>query len=234
MIPHQRQQSSLTNVQETRTPGYSPTFTTNLRYYQSGTLAITSGIPSTYVFAANGLYDPDVAFGGHQPMFFDQVMLSYNHYVGLTARATVTFKNLSSNTTTCCLRVDPDTTPITDITRMMEFGAYDTEALEAKGVYGANKTVTSFIDVTKVQGLRNLRDDPNMRGTIASNPAEMSYFHVMAWDQIGNSSSVFFEIVIDFKGLFLEPRVLSTSIQRTLHLLICDEEKKQAAAKLTR
>jgi len=42
-------------------------------------------------FAANGLFDPNIQVGGHQPLGFDQWALYYNHYVVLGSKITVRF-----------------------------------------------------------------------------------------------------------------------------------------------
>ena len=43
----------------------------------------------THSFSANGLYDPNLAVGGHQPMGFDEQMAIYDHYCVLGAKITV-------------------------------------------------------------------------------------------------------------------------------------------------
>lgn len=50
-----------------------------LRYCDQRTITSTLGGLSKYLFAANGLYDPDITGAGHQPYGFDQWMTFYKY-----------------------------------------------------------------------------------------------------------------------------------------------------------
>lgn len=56
-------------------------------------LKLTQTVPNQAVynpFWQNGLYDPNAALGGHQPMGFDQIAPLYNHYQVVGAKIKVT------------------------------------------------------------------------------------------------------------------------------------------------
>ena len=44
-----------------------------------------------YAFGVNCLYDPYLALGGGQPLYFDQLSAIYNHYTVMRSRIKVTF-----------------------------------------------------------------------------------------------------------------------------------------------
>jgi len=72
-----------TTIVSNTMPIFSAKTTRALRYSDYFQLTTTSGAVSTYVFAANGLYDPNITGTGHQPMGFDQLLQFYNHYQNL-------------------------------------------------------------------------------------------------------------------------------------------------------
>lgn len=64
-----------------------------VRYVENFSMNSPLGVPTYYVFSANGLYDPNITGTGHQPMGFDQMMALYNHYEVLSATITLTAVN---------------------------------------------------------------------------------------------------------------------------------------------
>lgn len=91
--------------------GFPNSIITKLRYCDTTVLTGTSGIKAGVVFAANGLYDPDVTNAGHQPMFFDQFAAIYDQYVVLGSKITVTVTNTTTTIPLICvLNGDDDST----------------------------------------------------------------------------------------------------------------------------
>jgi hypothetical protein len=62
---------------------------TKLRYHESFSLNPGAGTFAAAFYRANGLFDPTVAVGGHQPSGFDQLMQFYNHFTVVGADATL-------------------------------------------------------------------------------------------------------------------------------------------------
>lgn len=63
-------------------------FYSDYKALDSGTTTV-----ATDVWAMNGLYDPYVAAGGHQPLGFDNFMAAYNYYECIKCKVTVTCVN---------------------------------------------------------------------------------------------------------------------------------------------
>jgi len=81
--------------------GFPTRRTTTLRYVENFTLNPGSETIATYVFRANSIFDPNYAFGGHQPMYMDNYSALYSKYK--VNYATCTFIALDThvvNTTT--------------------------------------------------------------------------------------------------------------------------------------
>jgi len=220
--------ASLTLNIEPWMPLFPAKTTKRLRYSTNIQLASTSGAVVSYVFAANGLFDPDVTGTGHQPMGFDQMMVQYNHYAVTYAKIKVAFKGISSTKMTACIRYDGGSTPITVIDRIVEQGGCAIDNLDATSVNGDQKLLWLSLDIAKIQGISAsaLTSDSTLRGDVASNPSELSYFHVQLWDAAGQTGSANIDVVLEQTSVFFEPRTQTESLQ-AIHRLVESQEEKQ-------
>lgn len=60
-----------------------------MRYHETIALSITNAFQAQAIFSLNGLYDPNISGGGHQPLGFDQMMGLYNKYCVLGAKVSI-------------------------------------------------------------------------------------------------------------------------------------------------
>jgi len=197
-------------------PIFPASVTKRLRYSTSVSLATTSGvITSTQVFRANDLFDPDFTGTGHQPMGFDQLMSFYNHFVVRRARITLLIRNTSDSQPTVCVRVDADSTALTTIDRIVEFGGCETIDLDTKLASGATKKLALSVDIAKMQGIKPsaLTADVNLRGTAAASPTEVTYFHITMWNTSGITGAATADVILEQVATFTEPRDLSASLK---------------------
>lgn len=202
-----------------------------LRYATSFYLAGTSGVVASNVLAANGLYDPEITGTGHQPMGFDQMMLSYNHYAVTSAKLTVTFHNFAASTPVVSLLVAAGSTPSTVVETILEYGLNNHSALEAKSTFGSVKTMDAFVSIKKFEGVKDIADVTDLKGSVAANPVELTYFHVQCWDNAGVTTNILCEVIMEFSAMFLEPRVLTPSLSSELKGLILREQEDQDDSK---
>jgi len=184
----------------------------HLRYSTTFQLTCTAGAVASYVFRANDLFDPDFTSTGHQPMGFDQMMLSYNHFVVAAARIKVTCRNKTNTTPfTVCIRQDASSTPLTVIDRILEFGGLVTADIDT---FGATSTTLELaIDIARLQGLTHplMIADPTLRGDAATSPTEVTYFHIQCWDTAAATSTCNFDVILEQLAYFIEPRDLIES-----------------------
>ncbi len=179
-----------------------------LRYNDTNSVTMTTGSVGTYVLRANDLFDPDFTSTGHQPMGFDQVMVFYNHFVVLKSRLVCTFQNTANAPVFCQVRVDADSSAITTPSRLLEFGGAQVLVCEAKGVSGTTRTAEISVDIARLQGVSQaaITSDPSLQGSVAASPAEVSYYHISAWNDQSASGSVFVNFTVEYLALFAEPR----------------------------
>jgi len=187
-----------------------------VQYYTDISITGTSAA-GTYVMSANGLFDPDITGTGGQPMGFDQMMVFFNHYTVLRSRIRVVFDNVTGGgvLATVALSTNASSTPTTVVENLIENGDVTFQKLGFAGAFGSSCTLKRTLDVGKYQGLRNIIDDPDMRGDAASNPTEQSYYHLSVWDQVGATSiSVQAQMLIEYDTIFHEPRKGTLSLLR--------------------
>lgn len=223
-ISHQPKGNSLTVLEELWTPLFPPRVTKKLRYATSASLSCSAvGTVSGRVYSANGLFDPDVTGTGHQPMGFDQMMLSYDHYYVTASKIEVLFKNISASTVNVAIRTDADVVITTSADTLLESGMLLSETLEAKSTYGSAKRLQSAVSIRKFQGVDDVLDVVELRGTVAANPVEGTFFHVVTWDPTLNGGTVSVEVIMEFTAVFTEPRLITPSLLQGLHRLRLDE-----------
>jgi len=217
--------TSLSCVSEGYMPLFPPRTHKWLRYHTNFSLTSTVGAISTYIFRANDLFDPDFTSTGHQPMGFDQMMVFFNHFAVDRCKITVTASNQAATTMRYAVRLDASSTPITNQDTVVEFGGIHVDTLETKGLYGSTKTVSKVpVDIAHIQGIprRNITTDPNLRGDAGTSPLEITYWHVLVFDPLGNTGTVDFDVTIDYGAYFMEPRDATASLSM-MNLLLGPE-----------
>jgi hypothetical protein len=190
-----------------------------IRYYENGlTFATGMGTASSYFFSANGCFDPNVTGTGHQPMWFDQAMLSFEQYTVVASKLRATCCQTS---TTMFPRsgvyLSPDTTSITDPIRLMENGLITTKIHSTySGTDGFKVHHELGCDIAayfgRNQSPHELVTDVTLSGTSAANPTEQVYFGIVCWDtQAAATAGIYFEVEILYDVIFWEPRKLTVS-----------------------
>lgn len=171
------------------------------------------GLAASHVFAANGLYDPNITGGGHQPVGFDQMMDMYDHYVVTRAKIVVTFTNQdTSNRQTVALAVVDDSTTYTDIRRLIEAGNCAFADLDVSPTSNAQKTLTLECDVMNYQGRRGKLSDPELKGSATTNPTELVTFQLYVEPHTAvDSSAVGCNITIYYDSVFIERKKTNIS-----------------------
>jgi len=98
----------------------------------------------------------------------------------------------------------------------MEFGGNVTVGLESIGNFGANKELCMEISMAKLQGISEmaLTSDSTLRGDAASNPTELSYFHVQLWNAAGVTTTSNAYAILEQRVIFMEPRDATLSLGR--------------------
>jgi hypothetical protein len=180
----------------------------NVQYYTSGTITSGASAAGTYVFSANGIFDPDITGSGGQPMGFDQMMTFFNHYTVLKSRIRVVFMtNATALRATVALSTSGSSTAVSVIENLVENGDITFQILEYAGAMGGTATMRREVASTAFQTVRFATDNPDLSGDVASNPTEQVYYHLSVWNSA--SATVLtadFQVLIEYDVVFHEPR----------------------------
>lgn len=191
-----------------------------LRLNYQENVSVTTGASSVgnYVFAANGLYDPNITGTGHQPLGFDQMMLVYNHYCVVRSRIIVTARNASSTLGAyIAVSQHAGTTPLTVDSRLIESGLIKYSYLSPKSSMGYTKILSERMDIAKFTGVDDALDVIELRGSVGANPAEGQYFDISAWNpDDATQVPIYLEVLIEFDAIFTEPQEITQSLTRPI------------------
>lgn len=199
------------NIYRNPSAGLLPTkFPANLKYAMSGTLTIVAGNTPVRVFRANGMFDPDLTGGGHQPMGFDQLKLWYNNYTVIGSKLRVQFISAVDDTSIGQGIVVGLSKSRTSTGRNWE--EY-TEQGGTKQTYmavggGSNIPVTMTMTASpkKYFGITNIMDEESLKGNTLADPVKDMLFHVFA-SSLGAASTqnIHFKVEIDYACIWTNP-----------------------------
>jgi len=190
--------------------GFPSKCTATLKYNSTYTLSSIAGT-GAYNWCgwrANGLNDPDYQAGGHQPMYFDQYMYIYNHYVVTKSKITVKVVPAESNTAAGRIVIhlnDDGVMANSDLSSYIEqngtsktmlFGSVDTNTQQA---------LVCYFDSKKVFGGDYLANNA-LQGTSATDPTEMSLFVVGIESVTASQTTCYLDVSIEYTAIFSELR----------------------------
>lgn len=156
--------------------GFPSRLKTTLKYTEAMQLVCSAGAYNAALYACMGMYDPRYAAGGHQPLYFDQLMTLYNHYVVLASKITVKFSNdaADSEAMRVVLNINDDASLPTYMNTVIEQTPNSRTVITAEG-YDRVYTLSKTFDAEKVFG-PGFENDPNLQGDASKNPTEAQYY----------------------------------------------------------
>lgn len=159
--------------------------TTQLTYSENFTLSSTTGVPGTYLFSANGLYDPNISGTGTQPRFFDTLCGANN--------TTAPYNNYRVYASKITAEVIPNGSDSVGMRGFIGIGLYNTTATAPDTLAEMRMRVdykTRFLgywsgghDVARLSryaefkqlfGIKDMKDDPNVVGDYTANPSKQA------------------------------------------------------------
>lgn len=166
--------------------GFPKMFKMKHKYCEAGTITSSVGALQSKIMSCNGMYDPNISGGGHQPYYFDQMSALYNHYtvIGSKINLAISPVTASEEPFFVCLWINDDTTVTpTNLSTLQEIntGRYRMVALTANR--------TSYLShkwsMKKNWGKEGSLANSLLRGDASNNPTEQQYYNitVQACDQ---------------------------------------------------
>lgn len=186
------------------------------KYVTTYATTIGSGLTPTYVVMnANGMYDPEVALGGHQPMYFDQYAGLYNHYTVIGSRVKFTISNGDTQESQYSYSLvayrDDDGNPPSSAT--MEGLAEQTQGNRLVTIPGgANNIYSSSLSFSAKKTFGgSILGNPNLRGSATSNPTEGQYFVLALRAGVGTGANVVITAHIEYVAIWTELKDVAQS-----------------------
>lgn len=153
------------------------------KYINTSSLSIPAMTTAlqTFQFTCNGMYDPNITGGGHQPLYYDQLSAIYNHYCVIGSYIKITFSTPQDDMF-LALYIDDDTT--INNTTIDSIGE-QTQAIRTTMLSSAAKPTVLKMkwSAKKFFGGSILAND-KLQGTVTSNPTEQSYYTICAQSKV--------------------------------------------------
>ena len=173
-----------------------------------------AGVPSQYVFSANGCYDPNISGGGHQPRGFDQLMALYDHYTVIGTRINVSACNTDTTGSQIIgIYVADNSTSSSSPIDIMERRLLTYTPLASQQAGGACANILYQLNPNEFLGRSKPLSDPELKGSNGGNPAEQAYLHlfVMPGKEGSDEGEVNCHVRIEYTVILTEPKQPSQS-----------------------
>lgn len=218
-----RRRRARTNISVQKSPGFSSGQIVRLRYHQQITLDPDLGVAKSYIFWANGLYDPDytstVTGTGHQPLGYDQWSTFYDHHIVLGSKCSATFQSTGStatgNTYVVGVLLGDNNISLNGVgvSKLIEQGRsrYKTLGVDTSG--SNTKTVVKKFSAKKFFSCKDVQDRTDIAGGVSTDPEEGAFYHI--WAAPSNNANdpgvLYVNVLIEYIVLFKEPRLIAQS-----------------------
>ncbi len=172
------------------------------------------GVPDTHIFSANGVYDPDITGGGHQPRGLDQMFALYDHCTVIAAKVSLWASNTDqANANMIGVALRDNNTVFAGPLDFLEYRYIKMAPLAVEGGGQNVRQLTLACNPNKFLGRSKPMADPDLKNFVTTNPTEQCYFHVICWPMSGNtdSSPIQVNIRIEYTAVFHEPIDVSIS-----------------------
>lgn len=183
-----------------------------LRYGELTPLAgPPAGDATVYNFSANGMFDPNISGGGHQPRIYDQMMTFYDHYAVTKSRITLRLSHDEQQPVSVAILLrDSPSSGTLSVQDILEYPKRKILQMSPDG--GSVRTLSYSCDVGKFLG-RKVMGDPELKGSAGTNPVEQVYFQVAIWkpDASAFAANIIAQVQIDYTSAFFEPKLGGSS-----------------------
>lgn len=189
---------------------------TKHRYVETFTLDPGISTPDAAYYSCNNLFDPTTAAGGHQPLGFDQMTPLYDHYTVLGAKCTVRFfssaDDVGSGANMCFIYVNDDSTAVLSYDTVMEQQKGRVKALTS-GDAKQSCTISHKWSAKKFFGVKDVRDNSQLKGTTTGGPADQAYFVIGAQGiaAASNPATIYCNVTIDYITMWTERKSIAQS-----------------------
>ena len=168
---------------------------------------------ANWYYSTNGLYDPYLGAGGHQPNGFDQLAAMYERYVVVGAKITV--MPLAPSPFAYCGSYGVNLTDLNTATSSSAATEIESQ-YSSFGLFqqtGGLSKVQLGCDNAKYFGVTDILDAENLGSVCGANPLKQGRFYVWAQGEGSEASSkmIHLYLKIEYDVIFLEPKNVAPS-----------------------
>lgn len=187
------------------------------RYSESLRRSSTSGAINTYVWRANGMFDPNGTGFGHQPSYFDQMSALYDHFTVFRSKMSVQVIPVVATATAQSLQVvlylaDSPTPSVTTCQQAIEQPKASWITLSAlTNTFGPQNKLFMGFNAWQTFGSRALSDS-TLRGSPTADPTEQSCYVLCFRDTNGvGTIDLDINVVIEYEAEWTEVTQITQS-----------------------
>lgn len=175
-----------------------------LSYCDVLSAGVLAGSYTSWAYQSS-LYDPYVAVGGHQPMFFDQYAAMYQRYTVMGIAYTVDIVTDQNTNGPLFVTMTPSSIGASATTISIARERAGTK--ETTVSHGYRGKMKGYISCAKVLGVdRNkLLTDDQYSALVSTNPAQPAYITIQAWNQTAGNISCYLSFRLTFYCRFFDP-----------------------------
>lgn len=184
------------------------TYKTTLNYVSHETMDPSAATLSRINFSCNGMFDPYLPTGGHQPMVFDAMMAQYKKYTVIGSRIRVQFANNNSTIPAayCCgVSLCELASPFqTSLEKYIENGncTWKTFAPQSSGM----PLLISKWSPKAFNGINKIMDNGAYAGTVSANPEKGAEWQIWVGAlDTADIPGIIVQIFVEYQIIFHEP-----------------------------
>jgi hypothetical protein len=188
-----------------------------MTYSTTTNMTSTVGALATYIFAGNGLFDPDITGSGLQPLGFDQWATLYQRYRGIASLIEVSF---SAPAATSNLTGSFDVA----LTPSNTSSVFSSWTAAAASPFAKSKTFNAFgapgvkmvskMDTAVMLGVSHeaVLSDDILQASVSANPTDMWFWHICAvTSDLTTTSTIYMATRVTYLVDFFELQVITLS-----------------------
>lgn len=190
-----------------RTLGFPPIMKFKHAYSETASFVVSNVGLSHLQWRANGMYDPDITFTGHQPMFYDNMAAIYNHWVVIGSKIKVKIvptTNINDPATFVLWNNDDGIVQQTNINAILESRPNDNILMP--GDDASVGVLTTNFSAKKSYGASVIAN-ANLRGTTSSDPSEQKVYTLTGTSYSSSTAQEYkIQVDIEYIATWFEPR----------------------------
>lgn len=185
-----------------------------MTYVESAAILCTTGVLQKYQFRANGMHDPNLTSGGHQPYGWDQMKALYGNYRVHGCKATAKFYNRGTHVANLVVGLEVSKSAILPFTDYLGFAEKNKGSRQATLLYNSRERASLAVTArTKdIFQVKDVEDEPNLQAATTADPTDQ--WHVAVWAQaqdLASTEGCWFTIQLDYDVEFFDPFQVDTS-----------------------